>query len=148
MEGLLSRRYEKLIHLHINRILFVPTSLKASDAEPYQAIIHAKLHDKDYHDLVKAVAGVVFLGTPHRGSNSQSKASLIAAIASAVHCGVQSSLLKAVEKDSEMLSDLLHDFTRTANIQSIPLFCFFEQHESDIGKILKPKRLPWPTYKV
>ena len=90
------------------------------------------------------------MGTPHRGSNSQSKASVIASIASAVSFGEHSSLLKVLEKDSEMLADLLHDFTRTVNTISIPLFCFFEQHKSDVSKVLKfkgPKML-LPSVKV
>ena len=64
---------------------------------------------------------------------------MIANIASAVSLGEQSSLLKAVEKDSEMLVDLLHDFTRTVNTISIPLFCFFEQHKSDVAKVIRFK---------
>ena len=101
-----------------------------------QALVSAKLHDEDFPCIVQSVAGIVFLGTPHRGSKSQSKASVIATIASAVSFGEQSSLLKFVEKDSEMLADLLHDFTRTVNTISIPLFCFFEQHKTDIAKII------------
>ena len=113
-----------------------------------QALVSAKLHLEDYPDVIKATAGVIFLGTPHRGSNSQSKAAVIATIVSALGCGENSNLLKAVEKDSEMLNDLLHDFTRTVNIAAIPLFCFFEQHKSDIAKVLKPKSFLTPTYKV
>ncbi|MCJ1269015.1 hypothetical protein MMC22_008903 [Lobaria immixta] len=103
------------------------------------AVVSAKLHEEDYLSVIRSVAGVIFLGTPHRGSNSQSKASVIASIASAVSLGEHSSLLKAVDKDSEMLADLLHDFTRTVNTMSIPLFCFFEQHKSDVAKVLKFK---------
>ncbi|MCJ1357990.1 MAG: hypothetical protein MMC33_007988 [Icmadophila ericetorum] len=101
--------------------------------------VSAKLHEEDYPCVIRSTVGVIFLGTPHRGSNSQSKASVIASIASAVLLGEHSSLLKVVEKDSEVLADLLHDFTRTVNTVSIPLFCFFEQHKSDVGKILKFK---------
>jgi hypothetical protein len=36
-----------------------------------------------------------------------------------------------VERDSNVLSDLLQDFTRVANIHSIPLFCFFERLKSE-----------------
>ncbi|MCJ1472419.1 hypothetical protein MMC13_001067 [Lambiella insularis] len=104
-----------------------------------KALVSAKLHEEDYPNIIRSVAGVIFLGTPHRGSNSQSKASVIASIASAISYGEHSSLLKVVEKDSEMLADLLHDFTRTVNTVSIPVFCFFEQHRSDVGKILKFK---------
>lgn len=99
----------------------------------------AKLHEEDYQFVIRSVAGVVFLGTPHRGYKSKSKASVIASIASAVSHGKHSNLLEDVEKDSEMLADLLHDFTRTVNTISIPLFCFFEQHKSDIAEILKFK---------
>ena len=97
---------------------------------------------------MEATAGLIFLGTPHRGSNSQSKAALLASIAATLHCGEESSLLKAVEKDSEMLKDLLYDFTRTVNTASIPLFCFFEQHKSDVAKIVKPKGSFLPSYRV
>lgn len=110
----------------------------------------AKLHEEDYPSIIRSVAGVVFLGTPHRGSGSQSKASLIASIASAVSLGEHSSLLKIVDKDSEMLADLLHDFSRTVNTMSIPLFCFFEQHKSDVAKVLKFKgsKMVMPGIKV
>ncbi|KAI9695891.1 MAG: hypothetical protein M1836_006008 [Candelina mexicana] len=103
------------------------------------ALVSAKLHEEDYPSIIRSIAGVVFLGTPHRGSNSQSKASVIASIASAVSLGEHCNLLKVVDKDSEMLADLLHDFTRTVNTLSIPLFCFFEQHKSDVAKVLKFK---------
>ncbi|KAG8531939.1 uncharacterized protein KY384_003575 [Bacidia gigantensis] len=112
-----------------------------------KALISAKLHDTDFPGVVQSTAGVIFLGTPHRGSKSQSKAAVIAAIASAMGCGEDTSLLKAVEKDSEMLHDLLYDFTRTVNTASIPLFCFFEQHKSDISKIVKPRGSFLPAYK-
>lgn len=106
-----------------------------------KALVSAKLHEEDYPSFVRSVAGVVFLGTPHRGSSLQSKASVIASIASAVGLGEQSSLLKIAEKDSEMLADLLHDFTRTVDSMSMPLFCFFEQHKSDVARVLKPRGL-------
>jgi len=110
--------------------------------------VSAKLHQEDYPGIITSAAGIVLLGTPHRGSNSQSKASLIASIAAGFGVGEHSSLLKAVEPDSDMLSDLMHDFTRTANLASIPVFCFFEQHKSDVGKIIRPKGSLWPSYMV
>ena len=115
-----------------------------------QALVSAKLHEEDYPNIIRLVAGIIFLGTPHRGSNSQSKASVIASIASAVSYGEHSSLLRVVEKDSEMLADLLHDFTRTVTTISIPLFCFFEQYKSDVGKVLKFRgsKILIPTIKV
>lgn len=114
----------------------------------FQAVLSAKLHDEDYPVIFESIGGVVFLGTPHRGSDSQSKASLIASIATAVGFGKKSQILNVLEKDSEPLSDLVHDFTRTAITANIDLCCFFEQHASDISKIVKPKRAKWISYKV
>ncbi|KAI4273225.1 MAG: hypothetical protein LQ337_004785 [Flavoplaca oasis] len=63
--------------------------------------------------------------------------------------GEHSNLLKVLDKDSEILADLLHDFTRTVNTVAIPLFCFFEQHKSDIAKVVKFKgaKMLMPTLK-
>jgi hypothetical protein len=108
----------------------------------------AKLHDEDYPNILRSVTGIIFLGTPHRGSQTQSKASIIARIASTLGQGEHSSLLKAVEKDSEMLNDLVHDFTRVVNKASIQLLCFFEQQKSDVAKILKPKSSGFLRHRV
>jgi len=115
-----------------------------------QALVSTKLHEEDYSCIIRSVAEIIFLRTPHRGSNSQFKASLIASIASAVSLDEHSSLLMIVKKNSEMLVDLLHDFTRIVNTISIPLFCFFEQHKSDIAKVLRFRgsKLIMPSVKV
>ncbi|KAL8833814.1 MAG: hypothetical protein Q9170_004074 [Blastenia crenularia] len=127
LRGLMeSRKFSKIRHLE-----------RKTDHK--EALVMAKLHEEDYPSIIRSVAGIIFLGTPHRGSNSQSKASVIASIASAVSLGEHSSLLKVVDKDSEMMADLLHDFTRTVTTISIPLFCFFEQHKSDITKVVRFK---------
>jgi hypothetical protein len=113
-----------------------------------QTLLTAKLHEEDYPGIFKSISGLVFLGTPHRGSNSQSKASLIASIATAVGFGKKSQILNVVDKDSESLSDLVHDFTRAVITRNIDIFCFFEQHASDISKVLKPRGADWISYKV
>ncbi|KAF3000472.1 hypothetical protein E8E14_000812 [Neopestalotiopsis sp. 37M] len=104
------------------------------------AVVISKLHFEDFPGIIQSLAGIVFLGTPHRGSRAQSPASIIATIASTLGLGEKSSLLTAVQQDSEMLQDLVQDFTRTVNRNSVPLFCFFEQLKSDITKPLKSKK--------
>lgn len=135
----------------MRRFLYRSHSGSASNSDSLlQALVSAKLHEEDYPSIIRSVAGVAFLGTPHRGSNSQSKASVIASIASSVALGEHSNLLKVLAKDSEILADLLHDFTRTVTTIGIPLFCFFEQHKSDIAKVLKFKgsKMLMPGVKV
>jgi hypothetical protein len=65
-----------------------------------------------------------------------------------VGLGTKSQVLRVVEKDSEFLSDLVHDFTRAAVASNIHIFCFFEQHASDTTKILGLKRAKFISYKV
>lgn len=83
-----------------------------------------------------SVVGCVFLGTPFRGTKSQSKASLLAEMAQTVGLGVNSGLVKLLKEGSEALSDLLDDFVTIAKEANMRLFCFFEQHESDMMSLL------------
>ena len=53
-------------------------------------------------------------------------------MAKTVGLGVNSGLLKLLEEGSEMLKDLLSDFSSLAREVNMQLFCFFEQHESDM----------------
>jgi len=91
---------------------------------------------------------VVFLGTPHKGSATQSKAAIIANIASVFGQAESTGLLKAVEKDSEMLNDLVNDFTRVVNKAAVPLFCFFEQRKSNLARMMKPMDRFLPQLRV
>ena len=79
-----------------------------------------------------SVVGCIFLGTPFRGTKSQAKASLLAEMAQSVGLGFNSGLLKLLEEGSEMLKDLLSDFSSLARDVNMQIFCFFEQHESDV----------------
>lgn len=83
-----------------------------------------------------SVVGCVFLGTPFRGTKSQSKASLLAEFAQTVGLGVNSGLVKLLKEGSEALSDLLDDFVTIAKEANMRLFCFFEQHESDMMNLV------------
>jgi hypothetical protein len=51
-----------------------------------------------------------------------------------------------LDANSTALRDQVYDFTLIANRKSIPLFCFLEQHESNIAKIVVPKS--WTFMKV
>ena len=101
-----------------------------------QALLAAKLHQSDYPNIFMSVVGCVFLGTPFRGTKSQSKASLLAEMAQTVGLGVNSGLVKLLKEGSEALSDLLDDFVTIAKEANMRLFCFFEQHESDMMSLL------------
>lgn len=101
-----------------------------------KAILGAQLRQNDYPNLFTSIVGCVFLGTPFRGTKSQSKAAALAEMASTIGLGVNSGLLKLLEDGSETLRDLLADFSGLARETNMQLFCFFEQHASDIAKLV------------
>ena len=94
----------------------------------------ANSHGGSFHDLALSTVGIVFLGTPHRGTKAAKWGSIVATSAKALGFGTEDSILKDLQEDSESSRDLLYDFTLWANRASIRLVCFFEQHETDYGK--------------
>jgi hypothetical protein len=110
-------------------------------------VIAAKLHLDDHQHLIQSAAGIIFLGTPHQGSRSQSWAKLIGTIASEFGLG-HAGIFNYIESNSAILRDQLHDFTLVANRANIPIFCFFERYETNIAQILLPKSWTMMKYKV
>lgn len=106
-----------------------------------KALLTAKLRQSDYPNIFMSVVGCVFLGTPFRGTRSQTKASLLAEMASTVGLGTNSGLVKLLEEDSETLKDLLDDFVSLAKEANMRLFCFFEQHETDMMRLISKNSL-------
>lgn len=103
----------------------------------------ANLAAKSGLSLLDRVAGVITLGTPHRGSGSQPVAAIVARIASTARFGEDSKLIECTSKDSEVLNDVIDDFALMARNQGVPIFCFFEQHKSDIAKVVRPRWASW-----
>lgn len=102
-----------------------------------KAILTARLRQNDFPSIFPFVAGCVFLGTPFHGTNTQAKAMVLAEMAETIGLGVPSSLLKLLEKDSEVLLRMLDDFVRLATDAHIRLFCFFESEKSDLAGLFK-----------
>lgn len=112
------------------------SNLRNTHLTMLQALLAAKLRQSEYPNIFMSVVGCVFLGTPFRGTKSQTKASLLAEMAQSLGLGVNSGLVRLLEEGSEVLSDLLDDFVTVAKEANMRLFCFFEQHESDLIKLL------------
>jgi hypothetical protein len=105
-----------------------------------QSLCIAKLHDKRWPGIYDSTTGVVFLGTPHRGTGTMlTSAVLIQAIARARK--VHPAVLNALVKESEVLTDLVNEFTSVCSDTdySLKLFCFFETMSSKVMKIVDKK---------
>ena len=112
-----------------------------------KAMVTAKLRQSDYPNIFMSVVGCVFLGTPFRGTKSTNKGTLLAQMAETVGLGADSGLVRVLEETSEILKDLLSDFSAIAKESNMHIFCFFEQHASDLinlvfkGSYLKHKEM-------
>ena len=115
-------------------IVFVCHSLGGIIVE--KAIVTAKLRQSDYPNIFMSIVGCVFLGTPFRGTKSTNKATILAQMAETVGLGVDSGLVRVLEEKSETLKDLLSDFSASAKESNMHIFCFFEQHASDMINLI------------
>jgi hypothetical protein len=78
--------------------------------------------------------GIIFLGTPHRGTQSSKWGQLIALSGKKLGFGSENKILKDLSEDSESLNDLLHNFTLWLSQMSVFVVCFFELYRIDYGK--------------
>jgi hypothetical protein len=97
------------------------------------------LVDDDKKYLATATAGVLFFGTPHRGSKDASWARIIANIGRESGLGSDDGIIKDLEEEAGNQIDLLHQFSCWLRRMSVEVVCFFELEETNYtGKIFLP----------
>jgi hypothetical protein len=85
--------------------------------------------------ILPATAGIVFAGTPHRGSNKAAWASIATNLAKLVLKDHNDLIITALCRGSETLERLQDSFSGIA--ANMKLFSFFEDRQtSGIGKVL------------
>ncbi|THX92428.1 hypothetical protein D6D03_10471 [Aureobasidium pullulans] len=101
-----------------------------------EAMIHARLHNKRWPDLLSYTTGLVFFGTPFRGAEGISQSELLQA-AIEEHKVVEAQALRIFDPGNDPLEDLVTDFCR---LHSVPhkaqIACFFEQKPSNIMAVV------------
>jgi hypothetical protein len=128
----------------------VPSSrpnLESTFLPVQQAIVSATRQNSEYGRIADSTVGVVFLGTPHRGSKAAAWGRLITCLAPPGFT-TEDRLLKALEEGSDSLRDRLHEFSSWLFSQSLPVVCGFEELVTDyssragiIGKFMSFKEL-------
>ncbi|ATY59318.1 vegetative incompatibility HET-E-1 [Cordyceps militaris] len=100
-----------------------------------QAILHANDNSR-YTALLKSTAGVVFLGTPFRGSKWQPLANALALLMGPA--GSHRGITRELAFDAPVLGDRLQRFCSLLDNDKLPIkiACFFELHETDYGRRL------------
>ncbi|KAK4158894.1 hypothetical protein QBC43DRAFT_273523 [Cladorrhinum sp. PSN259] len=106
-----------------------------------KAYLLAKANDDDYPGVAASTAGIVFMGTPHRGTGGalHSQGKIYDTIAKkAPHIKIQHNILQTIEGNNEILIDVVRQFSRVSNVDStrIQIFCFFETKATIVGAIV------------
>lgn len=101
----------------------------------WQAIVSASRHCSPHLSISASTIGVVFLGTPHRGSPAAAWGAIIASLMPS-GLAPEDRLLKALEKHSDSLADRLRDFSGWLFSESVPVVCAFEQLVTDYSSRL------------
>jgi hypothetical protein len=108
------------------------------DVNSRQAIVSATRPGSEYLDVAGSTVGVIFLGTPHRGSPAAKWGALIASNAWMLGVVKEDRILKDLEEQSSTLIDRLHDFSRWLFSDSVGVTCCFEKNVTDYSSRMMP----------
>ncbi|CAH0045530.1 unnamed protein product [Clonostachys solani] len=104
-----------------------------------RALNLAKMRQGKYPGVFDSSIGVVFLGTPHRGSRSFTpESALLAAIAASSDLSkhLETNVLDTMTSDTGSLLDVSDDFITLCIDGGPKISCFFEQRSSKLGKVI------------
>ncbi|KAM5544196.1 hypothetical protein V8D89_001856 [Ganoderma adspersum] len=92
-----------------------------------QALLIANTRaDGRFDSILNSVAGVIFLGTPHRGGNGVDTATFMANFIRAFKVNVRADLIKSLDPSSMALFDLTDDFRQLVATKGIEIASLFE----------------------
>ncbi|KAH7129973.1 hypothetical protein B0J13DRAFT_627109 [Dactylonectria estremocensis] len=105
-----------------------------------KALITAHNGPEAYAPILQATAGIVFLGTPHRGSDLVPWAMLLSNLVGVASMGrsIRKELLRSLNKDSDMLMEISSQFLQRATL--LKIMSFVEQQvESPLTTLVVPE---------
>jgi len=91
------------------------------------------LRHQDLGDIYTAVVGVIFLGTPHRGSDLESLGQVVASIAKASFRRPNTQLLGSLSSNSHILEKQRDDFVTVS--KDLQVVCFYEEQPMVVGLV-------------
>jgi hypothetical protein len=96
----------------------------------WQALDHSdRVRDTQPHlaCIFPATRGIIFLGTPHRGSGKISLAKLVARVAGVTLKNMNDDLIRDLERDSQILDRIRDSFSRTLDRRTLTVYSFVEE---------------------
>ena len=95
---------------------------------PSQALDNSKrsIHQPQYLNIYSSTKGIIFLGTPHRGSGSAGWGLLASNLAKVALQGPNERILKGLTVNSELLENLMQVFLQMLEDGNFQIHSFFE----------------------
>jgi hypothetical protein len=110
-------------------------------ADITKALNFASMAHNEYRHILDATIGIVFLGTPFRGSNklAMTGAQLRVLVAGAFGAEISTNVMLELDIENGMLQELVEIFARLVSSKDhhIPVTCFFETRITDISKAIQ-----------
>ena len=88
----------------------------------------------DLAPILPATRGIIFLGTPHRGSNMTSLAKSVALVIQALQ-DVNVDLIRDLERESHILDRIRDSFCQILDRRTLTVFSFVEELAMTGGKV-------------
>jgi protein SERAC1 len=86
--------------------------------------------------IFSAARGIIFLGTPHRGSGLSSLAKVAASVAQVALQTVNDTLIRDLERDSQTLDRIRDSFSRSLARRAFTIWSFVEELSTPgVGKV-------------
>ena len=86
----------------------------------------AHAHSSRYHSLVAAIKSVIFMGTPHRGSDAANWSKILGRLANIPMLGsIRTDLLEDIRPKSELLMNISSDFVERG--AGLSIFSIYER---------------------
>jgi hypothetical protein len=101
-----------------------------------QALITASSQPDHYGDILKSIRGVVFMGTPHRGSRTAGPAQLLSKIINDATFGtaIRSGLLGVLKVSSKTLDNI--SLLSISLLKELRIVSFYEQKPLGISRVI------------
>jgi len=106
-----------------------------------EAVVLAQIHPEKYPFIKDSIKGILFLSTPHRGSESVEWPQLLAKILNAslyltagLHGSARTDLLKSLERNSKELRGISDNFS--SQVKCIKIISCYEQNKTTVGRAL------------
>ena len=90
-------------------------------------------HGLEYKDIKLSTAGIIFLGTPHEGSDVAGYGALLLQPFQNLTSKVDTELVKSLSTKSRQLHDLSRDFW--AEYMDLDIVCYYETETRNIAGI-------------